>query len=40
MRSDIMNAEVSAQYLEMLLEANLDVPLVLGSGSLASRQLD
>ena len=29
MRSDIMNAEVSAQYLEMLLEANPHVPIVL-----------
>ena len=29
MRSDIMNAEVSAQHLEMLLEANPDVPVVL-----------
>jgi transposase len=29
MRSDIMNAEVSAQHLEMLLEANPDVPIIL-----------
>jgi transposase len=29
MRSDVMNAEVSAQHLEMLLEANPDVPIVL-----------
>ena len=29
MRSDIMNAEVSAQHLEMLLDANPDVPIVL-----------
>ena len=29
MRSDIMNAEVSAQHLELLLEANPDVPIVL-----------
>lgn len=29
MRSDIMNAEVSAQHLEMILEANPDVPIVL-----------
>ena len=29
MRSDIMNAEVSAQHLEMLLEANPDVPILL-----------
>ena len=28
-RSDVMNAEVSAQHLEMLLEANPDVPIVL-----------
>jgi hypothetical protein len=27
MRSDLMNAEVSAQYLEMNLEANPEVPL-------------
>ena len=29
MPSDIMNAEVSAQHLEMLLEANPDVPIIL-----------
>jgi len=29
MRSDVMNAEVSAQYLEMILEANPDVPILL-----------
>jgi hypothetical protein len=29
MRSDLMNADVSAQYLEMILEANLDVPVIL-----------
>ena len=29
MRSDIMNAEVSAQHLEMLLEDNPDVPIIL-----------
>lgn len=29
MRSDRMNAEVSAQHLEMLLEANPDVPILL-----------
>lgn len=29
MRSDVMNAEVSAQHLEMILEANPDVPIVL-----------
>ena len=29
MRSDLMNAEVSAQHLEMLLETNPDVPIVL-----------
>ncbi len=29
MRSDLMNAEVSAQYLEMLLEANPDRPVIL-----------
>jgi transposase len=29
MRSDLMNADVSAQYLEMILEANPDVPLIL-----------
>jgi transposase len=29
MRSDLMNAEVSAQYLEMILEANPDVPVIL-----------
>ena len=29
MRSDIMNAEVSAQHLEMLLDANPDLPLLL-----------
>ena len=29
MRSDIMNAEVSAQHLEMLLDANPDVPILL-----------
>ena len=29
MRSDLMNAEVSAQHLEMILEANPDVPVIL-----------
>ncbi len=29
MRSDLMNAEVSAQHLEMILEANPNVPIVL-----------
>jgi len=29
MRSDLMNAEVSAQHLEMLLEANPNVPILL-----------
>lgn len=29
MRSDLMNAEVSAQHLEMLLEAHPEVPIVL-----------
>jgi len=29
MRSDSMNAEVSAQHLEMLLDANPDVPILL-----------
>jgi len=29
MRSDIMNAEVSAQHLEMLLDANPNVPIIL-----------
>lgn len=29
MRSDLMNAEVSAQYLEKLLDANPEVPLIL-----------
>lgn len=29
MRSDIMNAETSAQHLEMLLDANPDVPVIL-----------
>jgi len=29
MRSDLMNADVSAQYLEMILEANPAVPLIL-----------
>jgi transposase len=29
MRSDLMNAKVSAQYLEMLLEANPDLPVIL-----------
>ena len=29
MRSDIMNAEVSAQHLEMLLGANPEVPIIL-----------
>ena len=29
MRSDLMNAEVSAQYLEMILEAIPDVPIIL-----------
>ena len=28
-RCDVMNAEVSAQYLEMILEANPDVPILL-----------
>jgi len=39
MRSDLMNAEVSAQYLKKLLDADPEVPFdpVLGSGSLASR---
>jgi len=29
MRSDLMNAEISAQYLEMILEANPNVPIIL-----------
>lgn len=29
MRSDTMNAEISAQHLEMLLEANPNVPIIL-----------
>ena len=29
MRSDLMNAEISAQYLEMILEANPDAPIIL-----------
>lgn len=29
MRSDLMNADVSAQYLEMILEANPNVPILL-----------
>jgi len=29
MRSDLMNADVSAQHLEMLLEANPDAPIIL-----------
>lgn len=29
MRSDLMNADVSARYLEMILEANPDVPILL-----------
>jgi transposase len=29
MRSDLMNAEVSALYLEMILEKNPDVPIIL-----------
>jgi transposase len=29
MCSDVMNAEISAQYLEMILEANPDVPILL-----------
>jgi len=29
MRSDWMNAEISAQYLEMILEANPDLPIIL-----------
>ena len=29
MRSDLMNAEVSAQYLEMLLAANPNMPIIL-----------
>ena len=29
MHSDVMNAKVSAQYLEMLLETNPDVPIIL-----------
>jgi len=28
-RSDLMNAEISAQYLEMILEANPNVPILL-----------
>ena len=29
MRSDLMNAEISAQYLELILEANPNVPILL-----------
>jgi len=29
MRSDLMNAEISAQFLEMILETNPDVPIIL-----------
>ena len=29
MRSNVINAEVSAQHLEMILEANPDVPIIL-----------
>ena len=29
MRSDLMNAEVSAQHLQMLLDANPEVPIIL-----------
>ncbi len=29
MRSDLMNAEISAQHLEMILETNPDVPIIL-----------
>ena len=29
MRSDLMNAEISAQYLEMVLETNPDAPIIL-----------
>jgi len=29
MRSDLMNAEISAQYLEMILKTNPDVPIIL-----------
>jgi len=29
MRSDIMNAEVSAQHLELILETNPDTPIIL-----------
>jgi len=29
LRSDLMNAEISAQYLEMILEANPDLPIIL-----------
>lgn len=29
MRSDLMNADISAQYLEMILEANPNVPMIL-----------
>ena len=29
MRSDLMNAEISAQYLEMILETNPEVPIIL-----------
>jgi hypothetical protein len=29
MRSDLLNAEVSAQYLELCLEANPNVPILL-----------
>ena len=29
LRSDLMNAEISAHYLEMILEANPDLPIIL-----------
>lgn len=29
MHSDLMNAEISAQYLEMILETNPDAPIIL-----------
>jgi hypothetical protein len=29
MRSDLMNAEVSAQHLEMILDVNSNVPIIL-----------
>ena len=29
MRSDLMNAEISAQYLEMILKTNPEVPIIL-----------